>query len=465
MTSDPNWTYSYDGEGNLKQKHSRSTLESFTYAWSADNKLTEVQHYDAQTGIRDRIVDYTYNAFGEQIEEDVNGTAFAEFGIDGWNSNMASPTGNENINVWARLDQNNHLITRYMWGDRVDQQLARIDLTPATPYWTLQDRLGSIRDVINNSGGVVDDIQYDAFGNMTAETPGGSAYRGWYAYSGREFDTEINLQYNRARWYDSFSGRWISQDPLGFDAGDSNLYRYVNNGPTLATDPSGLFWFGKSCQDPLLYVALPIQNGPDTFSGLEPKPEKKAPVKKEWSQAEVVKLLEKNDIGKQTLKTLNLPNVVVRQSEFIRSEKRVKKGGEWGKWETFEWGGMTEITKKDLRIIHIPKSYSNAEAAFVLVHEAAHARGGDEIVAYTAETEFAINSSNPDVRKLVRPGFVKFVDGKEPEIQHDRIRVFVDVSYKGWYKPDPNVEYKRDEKKQLIIDYGNEVTFIGGWGK
>jgi uncharacterized protein RhaS with RHS repeats len=35
-------------------------------------------------------------------------------------------------------------------------------------------------------------------------------------------------------------GRWSSQDPLGFDAGDSNLYRYVGNNPTNATDASGL---------------------------------------------------------------------------------------------------------------------------------------------------------------------------------------------------------------------------------
>src|SRR5262249_47908031 len=52
-------------------------------------------------------------------------------------------------------------------------------------------------------------------------------------------DAEINLQYNRARYYDPTTQRWLSQDPLGFDAGDSNLYRYVNNGPTAATDPSG----------------------------------------------------------------------------------------------------------------------------------------------------------------------------------------------------------------------------------
>jgi RHS repeat-associated protein len=36
-------------------------------------------------------------------------------------------------------------------------------------------------------------------------------------------------------------GRWLQQDPIGFDAGDSNLYRYVGNGPTDRNDPSGEF--------------------------------------------------------------------------------------------------------------------------------------------------------------------------------------------------------------------------------
>ena len=49
-----------------------------------------------------------------------------------------------------------------------------------------------------------------------------------------------NYYFNNARVYDPASGRWLSQDPMGFDAGDSNLYRYVNNRPTNATDPSGL---------------------------------------------------------------------------------------------------------------------------------------------------------------------------------------------------------------------------------
>jgi RHS repeat-associated protein len=61
-----------------------------------------------------------------------------------------------------------------------------------------------------------------------------------YKYTAREWDTAISLQYNRARYYDPTIGRWISQDPVGFTAGDSNLDRYVQNTPTMERDPSGL---------------------------------------------------------------------------------------------------------------------------------------------------------------------------------------------------------------------------------
>ena len=87
---------------------------------------------------------------------------------------------------------------------------------------------------------VKDSIQYDAFGNIDTSTELDSAYRGRYAWTGRELDVETGLQYNRARYYDSTTGRWISQDPMGFDAGDSNLYRYVKNSVLVHDDASGM---------------------------------------------------------------------------------------------------------------------------------------------------------------------------------------------------------------------------------
>ena len=42
-----------------------------------------------------------------------------------------------------------------------------------------------------------------------------------------------------ARYYDAAVGRFLSEDPIGFDGGDANYYRYVGNSPTTATDPTG----------------------------------------------------------------------------------------------------------------------------------------------------------------------------------------------------------------------------------
>ncbi len=93
--------------------------------------------------------------------------------------------------------------------------------------------------MIDNSGLVQNTIVYDGFGNITSES--NASFGDRYKWTGREWDAEAKLRYNRARYYDPAIGRWISQDLLGFEAGDSNLYRYVNNQPVMNTDPSGFF--------------------------------------------------------------------------------------------------------------------------------------------------------------------------------------------------------------------------------
>jgi RHS repeat-associated protein len=89
---------------------------------------------------------------------------------------------------------------------------------------------------------VLNHIVYDAFGGVTSQTDESVVFR--YGYTAREFDAESGLQYNRARYLDSFTGKFISEDPIGFKGGDSNLYRYVENNPIVNTDPSGLVGSG-----------------------------------------------------------------------------------------------------------------------------------------------------------------------------------------------------------------------------
>ena len=58
-------------------------------------------------------------------------------------------------------------------------------------------------------------------------------------FTGRFQDPESGLIYYRARYYDPQTGRFTSEDPMGFLAGDANFYRYVFNDPVNLTDPSG----------------------------------------------------------------------------------------------------------------------------------------------------------------------------------------------------------------------------------
>jgi hypothetical protein len=57
--------------------------------------------------------------------------------------------------------------------------------------------------------------------------------------------------YYRARWYDPGQGRFLSEDPIGFAGGDTNLYAYVGNDPVLFADPLGLQRRGQMIQPDL----------------------------------------------------------------------------------------------------------------------------------------------------------------------------------------------------------------------
>jgi RHS repeat-associated protein len=118
-----------------------------------------------------------------------------------------------------------------------DEQLSAMG--PGALYWPLTDYQGSVRELLDASGAVVKQYRYDSFG-VRSVVSGSSAVDEFFAYTGQARDPESGLQQHWHRYYDPPTGRWISADWSSFGAGDSNLYRYVSNRPTNATDPSGL---------------------------------------------------------------------------------------------------------------------------------------------------------------------------------------------------------------------------------
>jgi RHS repeat-associated protein len=102
----------------------------------------------------------------------------------------------------------------------------------------LSDHQLSVRDILDNSGSVVNHITYDSYGNVVAQSNASQSSR--YLYTGREYDQETGLYYYRARYYEPHQGRFISEDPIGFFGRDLNLYRYVGGDPVRFRDPEGL---------------------------------------------------------------------------------------------------------------------------------------------------------------------------------------------------------------------------------
>ncbi len=147
---------------------------------------------------------------------------------------------------------------RYAWADVVDQLLADEqvhDLGDAgenETLWALADHLGSVRQAVDSAGTARLERVFDAFGNIVAQThynaSGAAVTAGQagyidaaFAFTGRLFDATTGLQNNLHRWYDPTVGRWLSEDPIGFAAGDANMYRYIYNLPVCCADPSGTY--------------------------------------------------------------------------------------------------------------------------------------------------------------------------------------------------------------------------------
>jgi RHS repeat-associated protein len=108
-------------------------------------------------------------------------------------------------------------------------------------YYLTYDQVGSLRVVADASGNVVKKIDYDSFGNIVNDTD--PSFEIPFRFAGGLYDRDTGLVRFGFRDYDPDVGRWTAKDPIGFAAGDTDLYGYCLNDPTNFSDPVGLAGF------------------------------------------------------------------------------------------------------------------------------------------------------------------------------------------------------------------------------
>jgi RHS repeat-associated protein len=195
---------SYDANGNLT---SDGTSE---YKWNARNQLTSI------TGTIK--ASFGYDPFGRRTTRTLSGTT-TELLYDGPNVVQEIQSGTATANLLTGLGVNN--------------VFART--TSKTSENLLTDQLGSTIALAGSTGSVETTYTYDPFGTTAHE---GTASENTTQYTGQENDGN-GLYYDRARYYSPAAARFISQDPLGEAGSGPNLYQYVHNNPTSATDRYG----------------------------------------------------------------------------------------------------------------------------------------------------------------------------------------------------------------------------------
>jgi RHS repeat-associated protein len=221
LTSSSGTSYTYDANGNRLTETTAGVTT--TYSWDARNRLTS-------------IVDGS----GNKTSMKYAGTR-ALLGITHPSGSMPSnQVFVEDVNENAVLQTNDGATVSVLAGRELDATYAAVTQSGATVF-PLMDGLGNPIASTDQTGALSAKVSYDPFG-----LPTGSPSAELPLVFGNHFAVEGNILYSHARYYDAAKGRFLSEDPLGFRGGDSNLYRFAASNPTTLVDPTGLYGFGLS---------------------------------------------------------------------------------------------------------------------------------------------------------------------------------------------------------------------------
>ena len=243
MLGDPEYTYELVGRratdnGSLAHINLPPSLSGASY--NADNQLTQwgttAMSYDLDGNLlNDGAHAYTWNVRNQLAAIDSGSTAsfvYGPFGRRVSKTVYGVNTGYlyDGANVVQELAGSNPSANLLTGG--LDEVFTRTDSNGVADF--IRDGLGSTAALTDSTGAISQTYTYDPYG--ATSTSGGSTNS--YQYIGREADA-TGLYFLRARYYNPSTGRFLSEDPMGFAGSGTNLYAYTYDDPIDYRDPSG----------------------------------------------------------------------------------------------------------------------------------------------------------------------------------------------------------------------------------
>lgn len=214
LLTNGNFSYTYDENGNRITKTGPNGTTNYT--WDSRNRLTSIAEPDGTT------THFVYDVFNNLISQQITGSGGnqeTDYLVDGSRNviHQASSTGE---------------VFSILTGIGIDDHLA-VTRSSGTLDYILSDAINSTVALTDSSGALQQTISYEPYGQTS------SAITTFpIQYTGR-LPVSDGLYYYRARFYDPEAGRFLSEDPIGFEGNDVNLYRYVLNNPIVFIDPDG----------------------------------------------------------------------------------------------------------------------------------------------------------------------------------------------------------------------------------
>ena len=219
-------TNSTDRTGHLAAVASQSAPSAAgSMTWDRRGRLASFTKTTAETATPAGVYAYAYDDAGERRTKTRPDGTTVTYHRDLDGSLLAESSSNGKT-------------YEYVYGP--GGRMARLDTADRkNPIYFLNNSQGSPLAVLDNAGALVQKIDTDAFGNVLSPTLDKLVDRN--TFSTYELDAESHLYYAHARYYDSTTGRFLSQDPVtdALRPWDHNPYTYAWANPIAISDPDG----------------------------------------------------------------------------------------------------------------------------------------------------------------------------------------------------------------------------------